>query len=56
MEAQHENGSVLKVARAWDLRTLRLLADCGYTHVRTPTWAWFPITVAINSATPRGAL
>lgn len=55
MEAKHESGSVIKVSRAYDLRTLRLLAGCGYTHVRTPSWAWEPIATAIDSATPRGA-
>lgn len=54
MEALHESGSILPVsrARAYDLRTLKLLADCGYTHVRMPTWAWEPIATAIDSATP----
>lgn len=56
MEALHESGSVISVARAYDLRTLKLLADCGYTHVRMPTWAWEPIGVAIDSATPRTSL
>lgn len=53
MEALHESGSVISLSRRYDLRTLRLLADSGYTHVRTPTWAWEDIAVAINSATPR---
>ena len=52
MEALHTSGSVIAVSRAYDLRTLRLLADCGYTHVRMPTWAWEPIATAIDSATP----
>lgn len=53
MEALHESGSVIAVSRAYDLRTLKLLADSGYTHVRMPTWAWEPIATAIDSATPR---
>jgi hypothetical protein len=52
MEALHQSGSTIKVSRAYDLRTLRLLQECGYTHVRMPTWAWEPITTAIASATP----
>jgi len=53
MEALHTSGSIIPVSRAYDLRTLRLLAECGYTHVRMPTWAWEPIEIAIDSATPR---
>lgn len=53
MEAKHESGSIISVRRAYDLRTLTLLRGCGYTHVRTPTWAWEPIETAIDSATPR---
>jgi hypothetical protein len=52
MEALHASGSVIAVSRAYDLRTLKLLADSGYTHVRMPTWAWEPIATAIDSATP----
>jgi hypothetical protein len=52
MEALHENGTIIKVAKAreYDLVTLVLMADCGYTHVRTPSWAWEEIAVAIDSA------
>lgn len=53
MEALHTSGSVIPVGRAYDPRTLRLLADCGYTHVRMPSWGWEPIATAISSATPR---
>lgn len=53
MEALHASGSIIPVSRAYDIRTLRLLADSGYTHVRMPTWAWGPIATAIDSATPR---
>lgn len=60
MEARHESGSVITAARAYDLRTLTLLADCGYTDVRmvssaSDAWGWEPIATAINSATPSSA-
>jgi hypothetical protein len=53
MEAKHESGSVIRVSRAYNLGTLRLLAECGYTHVRMSwmqPWAWEPIATAIDSA------
>lgn len=57
MEARHESGSIIPVARAYDLRTLKLLSDSGYTHVRAVNaagepWGWEPIATAIDSATP----
>ncbi len=53
MEALHASGSIIPVYRAYDLRTLRLLADSGYTHVRMPTWAWEPIATAIDAKQAR---
>ena len=58
MEALFSSGSVITVARRYDLRTLRLLADSGYTHVRQVSaagepWGWEEIAIAIDSATPR---
>lgn len=50
--ALHESGSIMVVTKRYDLRTLRLLAASGYTHVRTGDWAWEPIATAIDSATP----
>lgn len=60
MEALFSSGSVIKVSRRYDLRTLRLLAGSGYTHVRSVSvageaWGWEPIATAIESATPRSA-
>lgn len=53
MEAKHSSGSVHPISRGYDLRTLRLLRDSGYTHVRAnDTWGWEAVEMAIDSASP----
>lgn len=48
ISAQHENGTVSSHT-AKDARGLRLMRDCGYTHV-TVDGGWLQINVAIRKA------
>lgn len=50
MEALHETGSIIRVDNRRNLRMLKLMSECGYTHVRMVTWGWEPIATAIKSA------